>query len=351
MRMLRSVRTVIGSLVATAGGLGGARARLRSRRAQVLAKPEAKLTDRRLGVLGVSVAVFLSAPALAGCGGSDSEPTGRTNAATGTSAATSTPTAGSASAREWTRGYPDSITVLGHSGSTGESSDPDQPGVEVRENSWATGSNPEVDSLYLRILKHNPAIKDHNTPYSEGGAGIDQVAGQAARLLEADPKPDLIVIQVMDNDLTCPLERAALSDFRTQLAATLQLLAQGAPNSSQFVVSQFGSVPTYAAALSPDERASQGGTGRCDFMTPTGTVAPKKAARLENAIHAYEAALAAACKPVRQCTYDDGAFGHIVDQREYVASDLNHFSIQGHAKAAAVAWAAMRRGHVLPRTR
>ena len=54
---------------------------------------------------------------------------------------------------------------------------------------------------------------------------------------------------------------------------------------------------------------------------------------------------------LRQCTYDDGAFGHIVDRREYVTDDVNHFSIQGHAKAAAVAWAAMRRAHVLPRTR
>ena len=117
------------------------------------------------------------------------------------------------------------------------------------------------------------------------------------------------------------------------------------------MVSQFGSVPTYARSLSRDERASQGGTGPCDFMTPTGSVAPEKVARAERAIHAYEAALEAACKTVRQCTYDGGAFGHVVDRREYVASDLNHFSIKGHAKAAAVAWAAMRRAHVLPRTR
>ena len=286
---------------------------------------------------------------LVGCGGSDSEPAGRTNAATGTPTASSTPAAAPASGREWTRGYPNSISVLGHSGSTGESSDPAQPGVEVRENSWATGSNPEVDSLYLRILKRNPAIKDHNISYSEGGAGIDQVAGQAARLVDTDPKPDLIVIQVMDHDLTCPLDRAALSAFRRQLAATLQQLRKGAPNSSQFVVSQFGSVPTYARSLSTDERASQGGTGPCDFMTPTGSVSPQKVARAETAIHAYEAALEAACATVRQCTYDDGAFGHIVDRRGYVADDLNHFSIQGHAKAAAVAWTAMRRAHVVPR--
>jgi hypothetical protein len=48
-------------------------------------------------------------------------------------------------------------------------------------------------------------------------------------------------------------------------------------------------------------------------------------------------------------TYDGGAFGRITDRRKYLSSDLNHFSIEGHAKAAAVAWAAMRRTHVLPR--
>jgi hypothetical protein len=304
---------------------------------------------RRLVALAVGAAVLAGAAALAGCGGSDSDPTGRPNAATGASGAT--PTAAPVTAREWSRGYPSSIAVLGHSGSTGESSDPDRPGVEVRENSWATGTNPEVDSLYLRILEHNPAIRGHNTSYSEGGATIDEVADQAARLLEADPIPDLIVIQVLDNDLTCPLERAALSDFRAQLVATLQLLARGAPNSSQFVVSQFGSVPTFARSLSRYGRASWAGTGPCDFITPAGDIAEGKVARLENAIHAYEAALEAACSRVRQCTYDDGAFGHVVDRREYIAGDLNHFSIKGHAKAAAVAWAAMGRAHVVPRTR
>ena len=65
----------------------------------------------------------------------------------------------------------------------------------------------------------------------------------------------------------------------------------------------------------------------------------------------YEAALKAACIKVRECTYDGGAFGRIVDRREYLSSDLNHLSITGHAKAAAVAWAAMRRAGVIPRHR
>ena len=305
------------------------------------------MSPRRLAVIA-TLTLVASVAALAGCGDSDSEPPAAAGEPAG---ATTTPsaTATTAPARKWTRGYPNSIAVLGHSGSTGENSDPDQPGVEVRENSWATGTNPEVNSVYRRILARNPAIEGHNLSYSEGGAGIDQVAAQADRLLANDPDTDLILIQVMDNDLTCPLDRAALSDFQAKLTAMLKKLAHGAPNSSQFVVSQFGSVRTYARSLTRDERASQGGTGPCDFMTPSGDIVPEKVRRLESAIHAYEGALQAACERVHECTYDGGAFGRIVDRREYVSSDLNHFSVEGHAKAAAVAWAAMRRAHVLPR--
>lgn len=300
----------------------------------------------RPAVIAVLTLVAAGA-ALAGCGGSDSEPTpGPSAEATPTAAET----AASAPAGKWTRGYPDTIALLGHSGGTGENSDPDQPGVEVRENSWATGANPDVDSVYQRILERNPAIEGHNLNYSEGGAGITMVAAQADRLLADDPGTDLILVQVMDNDLTCPLDRTALAEFRAQLTETLRTLSRGAPDASQFVVSQFGSVLTTAKALTRAERASWGGApGPCATATATGTVVPKKVSRLEKAIHAYEGALEAACSQVRQCAYDGGVLGRVVDRREYLSSDLTHLSVEGHAKTAAVVWAAMRRAGVLPR--
>jgi hypothetical protein len=298
------------------------------------------MTVRRLSAIA-TLTLVASAAALAGCGGSGPEP-----ATKGAGAAVSTP---APTAHEWTHGYPDSIAVLGHSGSTGENSDPKQPGLEVRENSWATGTSPQVNSLYLRILKHNPAITDHNLGLSEGGADIQRVAAQADRLLDEEGGADLVVIQVMDNDMTCPVEPDALATFRGQLTAMVKKLARRMPSSREFVVSQFGSVPTGVKALTRDELASQGGTGPCDPATPSGAIKPKKIARLEKAIHAYEGALATACKKVRQCTYDGGAFGRIIDRREYVSDDLNHFSLTGHAKAAAVAWAALRRANVLPK--
>jgi hypothetical protein len=247
-------------------------------------------------------------------------------------------------------GYPNSIAVLGHSGATGENSDPRRPGVEVRENSWATGTNPKVNSVYLRILAHNPAIKGHDDNYAEAGADVNALSAQADRLLQRNPKPELILIQSIDSDVTCPLERRALSAYRGKLTATLEKLGHGAPDSREFVVSQFANPRTDAKILTREERASQGGTGPCDFMTPSGGVSPKKLVRLETAIHAYEAAVKTACGAVQQCTYGGDALVRTINRRAYYSNDLNHFSIKGHTKAAAAAWAAMRRAGLVPRS-
>ena len=295
----------------------------------------------------MTLALVAGGAALAGCAGSDDK------SAADKSAATTTETSASeanAPARKWTKGYPSSIAVLGHSGATGESSDPDQPGVEVRENSWATGSNPRVNSVYLRILARNPAIKGHSENYAEAGADVSALAGQADRLLARGAKPDLILIQIMDNDMTCPVDGGLLSDFRSELAAIIKKLSRGAPDSRVFVVSQFGSVDTYANALTREERATQGGTDTCAFIDPSGRIAWKNVSHSEKAIHTYEAALEDACGTVPQCTYDGGAFGRIVDRRVYFGDDLNHLVVEGHARAAAVAWAAMRRAHVIPKS-
>ncbi len=246
-------------------------------------------------------------------------------------------------------GYPSSIVVLAHSGATGENSNPRRPGVEVRANSWATGTNPAVNSVYLRILAKNPAIRGHNVNLAHSSATVQDLVGQAERAVALEPKPDLVLIQIMDADMVCPAKARDYTSFRSTFVSALKLLAQGAPESSIFVVSQFGS-PSNWRMLSPAERKSIGGTGPCAFLDPQGRVVPKELARLETIIHGYEAQLKAGCSLVAQCRYDDGAFGRIVDKRPYWSSDLNHFSVKGHAKAAAVAWAAMKRAGLVPRS-
>ena len=106
-------------------------------------------------------------------------------------------------------GYPNSIAVLAHSGATGENSDPRRPGVEVRANSWATGTNPAVKSVYLRILAKNPAIKGHNVNLARGSASVHDLVRQAQRAVALEPKPDLILIQIMDSRHRLPGESVA----------------------------------------------------------------------------------------------------------------------------------------------
>jgi hypothetical protein len=268
---------------------------------------------------------------LPGCGGDDD-----------TAQAPSRPTPKS------TPGYPSSIAVLGHSGATGENSDPNRPGDEVRANSWATGSNPKVDSLYLRILAKNPAMSGHNLNLAEAGANVDRFVAQAGLAVSRRRKPELFVVQIMDNDIVCPESEDDLAAFRSTFVSGLKTLARGAPDSDIFVVSQFGSPATNARALPRELRLSFGATGPCDFIDLDGRQVPEKRARLEKAIYGYEAQLEAGCKRFDRCHYDGGAFGRVVDRPEYISSDGNHFSVQGHAKAAAVAWVAMRRAGVVP---
>jgi hypothetical protein len=246
--------------------------------------------------------------------------------------------------------YPNSIAVLGHSGATGENSDPNRPGAIVRANSWATGTNPAVNSLYLRILAKNPKIKGRRFNLAQGGATVRDLVRQAGRAVSLKPKPKLVVIQIMDSDIVCPVTRRDLTSFRSTFVRALRRLARGAPKSRFFVVSQFGSPGTYAEALSPEERQRIGGSGPCDFVDLSGQIVAAKVARLDKVIHRYEAQLAAGCKGFRRCRYDGGAAGRIVDKREYFSSDLNHFSVRGHAEAAAVAWAAMMRTGIIPST-
>jgi hypothetical protein len=247
-------------------------------------------------------------------------------------------------------GYPSSIVVLAHSGATGENSDPSRPGVEVRANSWATGTNPAVNSVYLRILAKNPAIKGHNVNLAHGSATVHDLVRQAQRAVALEPKPELILIQIMDADMVCPAKVSDYAAFRSTFISPLKVLAQGAPESSFFVVSQFGSPTTEGKTLSPAERKRFGGTGPCAFLDPAGRLVPKELARLEGIAHGYEAQLEAAGRRFSQCRYDGGAFGRIVNKREYVSSDLNHWSVKGHAKAASVAWPAMKRARLVPRS-
>ncbi len=86
------------------------------------------------------------------------------------------------------------------------------------------------------------------------------------------------------------------------------------------------------------------------LLDPQGRLVSKEAAQLEKIIHGYTAQLETGCRLVAQCRYDGGAFGRVVNKRAYWDGGVDHLSIKGHAKAAAVACAAMKRAGLVPRS-
>ena len=53
------------------------------------------------------------------------------------------------------------LVALGHSGLTGFKSDPGRPNGDAKENSWATGTNPEVNNVYQRFVAVRPDAEGH----------------------------------------------------------------------------------------------------------------------------------------------------------------------------------------------
>jgi hypothetical protein len=243
------------------------------------------LAARTGAIAGLATLIALTACSASARSGSDS-----TDAGTTRPPATST---GQAGIGQW----PNSIVVLGHSGATGQDSDPSRPGMDVPQNSWATGSNPKVRSIYLRILAHNPAVKGHAVNLAKDGATVYDLMAQAREALAQTPLPDLFLIQTIDNDIHCdgtdPQNYAA---FGARLTSTLRVISTADPGAR---------------------------------------------------IH-YFAEQAASCKRVSHCKDDGNAWQRMVVTAADFADDGNHASIPGMARRAAVTWAALKATGILP---
>jgi len=245
--------------------------------------------------------------------------------------------------------YPASIAVIGHSFATGEGVS--GPRAFRLRNSWITGDTSSVQSLYSRILARNPAVRGNKFNLAIGGADVASMLLQAKKAVGLKPTPELVVVQGIDHDITC--NETGHRPFQVAFARVLDVLATGLPEARIFVVSQFGSIPTYIKALTLKQRINQRlrispGSGPCAFLDARGAPIPKGVAYLEAVIHRYEAAVATACKAVAACRYDGGAFGRVVERPEYISWDVIHLSVEGQAKSAAVAWAALKRVGMIP---
>lgn len=286
---------------------------------------------QRMTVWVVS-ALFLLLPA-AGCAGTATPAGPTSNSATATRPAS-----------PYT-GYPDSIAVIGHSAVTGEGTEPG--GQEVKANSWATGTNPEVNSIYLRILHAHPAIEGHAVNFGTGGADVESLAGQAQGLIAQDPQPELVLIATLDADITCPATDGDFAAYGDAIGKVLDELSTKMPASRFFVTTQISTPSRDAAVYSKVERARVGGEGACAFLDPEGNVVTKELKRLDAAIEGYKTQLAQACSHTDRCSTDQTGHGWSIRRADY-SDDLNHLNLVGQSRWAEHVWGLLQEAHLVP---
>lgn len=278
------------------------------------------------------VAAMALLVAIAGCGNDGDEP-----APIGASAASTTTIRQNGSSQP---SSPVGIIGLGHSGMTGGNSNPERPGRDAKENSWATGTTPEVNSIYRRLVAVRPETEGHVANLALGGSNAAALAGQAVVALDRVPAPALVIIQAIDNDIRCDGSDAAnLDDFGNAITDALRVISDSSPQTKILVVSQLGRPATYAAAVAPVDalKAGHTGGGMCDLFDRSGALAEKRIAALTSIIESYEAEQARRCAAVPQCSTDGGRAATFVDRAEDFA-DPDHLKVSGLARWAEHQW-------------
>lgn len=241
------------------------------------------------------------------------------------------------------RSHPVGIIAIGHSGLTGENSDPNLPGQRALVNSWATGSSPEVDSVYLRLVAARPETKGHVANAATGGAPVASLAEQGKTGLASVPAPTLIIIQAIDSDIQCDgTDATNVVRFGATLTRVLKSLTASSPKSKILLVGQLGRPsPTFVTTLvskHPAVKTSLTGPGICDFYDEQGRLNTDNFAALTKIIDSYEAEQARVCSTVANCSTDGGVRAAYTDTFENFSSDWNHLNVRGQAQEAKIIW-------------
>jgi lysophospholipase L1-like esterase len=241
--------------------------------------------------------------------------------------------------------YPNSIASTGDS-ITRAFNTGDTPFLDAPSNSWSTGSNSTVQSMYLRILAKNPAISGQNYNVARTGAKVRDVPDMISviNLLQVD----YVTILIGANDVCTSSESTMtpVDTFRTNFQTALQRLADGTPNARVYVAS-IPNIYNLWSVLKGNfaARSTWSLLGICQSMlanplsTSSTDIARRDRVRQHNIN--LNAQIQQVCALYPQCRFDNNA----VFNTTFVSSDVStrdyfHPSVAGQAKLANVTWQA-----------
>jgi len=272
-------------------------------------------------------------------------------------------------------GPPNSVAVLGDSISAGTGT-AGLPSAEQPGNSWATGTNSAVLSIYQRLVEINPAANGNNYNQASNGKRMGDANEQAAAM---PANTQLVLIQMGGNDLCrdTPEQMPSVAQYRAWFVEALDAIAVRSPN-ARISVSSIPDIYNLwylrGAPNPPNSQpSSRAGTARlfwdtlavipCKSMVDNPTDMSAAAVLRRDTVRQrnidYNAALAAECALRLRCRFDGGAtfnfssnrlnppYGDLKPREDWGFVDddistIDHFhpSTAGQRKLAEASWAA-----------
>ena len=157
------------------------------------------------------------------------------------------------------------------------------------------------------------------------------------------PTPELVIIQSIDNDIKCDgTDPQNYAPFRQKLTAVMDSLTQDLPDADVFFISQWASVKDYDRTVMKIDPDHITGGGPCDPIDlGTRRLEPKHEQYLQRLVAHYWRIVTGVCARYPTCRTDKGVMGTMRLVPADLASDMNHLSVAGHHKMAAMVWRAL----------
>jgi lysophospholipase L1-like esterase len=210
------------------------------------------------------------------------------------------------------------------------------------EVSWATGSDPGVHSLAVRLLGTAGAA-ERSWNYAVTGARMADLPGQMAQA--ATRKPELVTVMAGAND-ACRSSTSAMTsvaDFRTGFQDAMGTLRRTLPRTQVYV----SSVPDLKRLWSEGRGNPLGKQvwklGICPSMLgdpdSLGSAATLRRGKVQGRVEAYNEVLREVCAKDRRCRFDGGAvFDYRFGTDQLSHWDWFHPSRNGQARLAEIAY-------------
>ena len=238
--------------------------------------------------------------------------------------------------------------VIGHSGATGADSDVGSSAAAsrlnaavARENSWATGTSPAVDSIYQRLLATSPEYNGHQFNLAADGATVTDMISQADYLTRVHPAPGIVFVEGVDDDIHCDgTDEQNYAPFQASFTTLLRSITKSAPAAKIYVLSVWTDVADYANVVKslPSVVDSNENDSPCALYDVVGNQVPAGIAYSQDVTDHYDHAVQVACAAFPNCHYDNGAMQHLAIGPADLTSDGENLSVTGLRKYADLVW-------------